>query len=378
MEIEALKKGIADCIKAIESGKKAIDGRYYQSFDSKFLSYLKGLIEEHPEECPTAALGVRSNKQRIILYPPTIDWSWMFQRPQQILSQFAKHGWKVIYVNKTQKKGMPPVTVLPNVEVHHDWDLVKRTFIEVDVLWVTWAYHHDVPIKAKVTVYDCLDDFPDWDKYEHSMIKRSNIVFTTSQALFDKHSKCGKKVVMVRNACDPVYIGSRIYPLPIEFASVKRPIVGFIGALGSWVDAELLDKISRKFSLVIIGPKFGKEPPAHAKYLGVRNYTQLPNYYANIDIGIIPFTINRTSIAADPIKMYEYMAAGKPVVTTNIPECKAYPSVVLTSSNHDEFIANIEKALRIPNVSSVARQIALENTWESRFYTIQREIEELL
>jgi teichuronic acid biosynthesis glycosyltransferase TuaH len=367
---------VKQCADAIEWANRSADGKYHPVFDSAFLQKLKGaLVPSMSEELFDVRID---EKQRVIVYPPTIDWTWMFQRPQQILSQFAKDGWRVIYANKTQRKGAPPTKVMPNLEVWHDWELLKKTIKRVDVLWISWAFHHDANLDAKVVVYDCLDDFDVWDKYESQMLKRANIVFTTSEVLYKKHSGHHKRVIMVRNACDPNYIGSRVYPVPSELVGLKKPIIGFIGALGSWIDVPLLDKIATKYSLVIIGPKLGKEPPRRAKYLGTKNYSQLPCYYSNIDLGIIPFEINRVSLAANPIKMYEYMAAGKPVVATNIPECGLYPEVVFKSKGHEEFIGNINKAIGISNCSSTARSIALENSWGARYQVIKGEIEKLL
>jgi glycosyltransferase involved in cell wall biosynthesis len=314
--------------------------------------------------------------QKIIIYPPTLDWTFMFQRPQQIMRQFAQNGYRVIYCNATQRPGVPPSIVEPNIEVHHDWERVKRDYKRPDILWISWAKHYDIPIEAKVTIYDCLDDFPDWDKFEPAMLSRSNIVFTTSDILYNKQKNKHANVVICKNACDTLMIGSRNYPPPQDLVTLRKPIVGFIGAIGSWVDVDLLNRIAQSFNLVVIGPNFGKSAPPTAKYLGIEDYKQLPAYYANIDVGIIPFLINRVSVAANPIKMFEYLAAGKPVVATDLPECD-YPGVVYRSKNYVEFISNIHKAYQ-SNVSAEARQIAIQNTWECRFATIENEINKIL
>jgi teichuronic acid biosynthesis glycosyltransferase TuaH len=373
LNYKKMEEALNKCIKAIEWSHRSADGKYHPVFDEFFLKYLKEIAEE--TMVPTI-----NPDQKVVLYPPTIDWSWMFQRPQHILSQFAANGWKVLYANKTQKKGVPPTIVAPNIEVHHDWGQLLHSVskMQIDVLWISWAYHHNVKVNAKVVVYDCLDDFEEWDKYEKSILERSNIVFTSSQALFDKQKTKHPNVVMVRNACDPAAIGSRTYPIPNELIGLKRPIVGFVGALGQWVDDRLLEKIAQSYSLVIIGPKLGKNPPARARYLGMKNYTQLPCYYGNIDVGIIPFSINRVSVAANPVKMYEYLAAGKPVVTTDLPECHNHDGLVFPCKDISQFLQSIEKANSIPGIASKARAVALENTWEIRFRTIQEEINKLL
>ena len=154
------------------------------------------------------------------------------------------------------------------------------------------------------------------------------------------------------------------------------PVLGFVGAIGSWVDTNLLGKLAEHYTVIVVGPNFGKTAPPKTINFGMKDYHQLPRYYSVIDIGIVPFLLNKVSIAANPIKMYEYLAAGKPVVATDIPECRLYPEAVFPSKTFFEFCANIKKAQEVS--PETARKIALENTWEIRFKTIQREIEKLL
>lgn len=318
------------------------------------------------------------NTRMTILYPPTIDWHFMKQRPQQILTQFAKHGWRVLYANKTQIKGRPPTIVKPNLEIHHDWEALLRRRPRVDVLWISCAVHKDLDIQAAITVFDSLDDFDTWDPYEPEMLARSDIVFTSSEALYRKQSARHNNVVMLRNACDPEFIRPQKKAFqPLEFRkNVKRPVLGFVGAIGSWVDINLLGKLAEHYTVIVVGPNFGKTAPPKTINFGMKDYHQLPRYYSVIDIGIVPFLLNKVSIAANPIKMYEYLAAGKPVVATDIPECRLYPEAVFPSKTFFEFCANIKKAQEVS--PETARKIALENTWEIRFKTIQREIEKLL
>lgn len=141
-----------------------------------------------------------------------------------------------------------------------------------------------------------------------------------------------KPSIMVPNGCDikrfrlPNSIGK-----PPELYSHEGPVITYSGAWASWIDVKLVERIAETFNhalICVIGTEFGIKVPAHhpnLKYLGQKTYSQLPEYLINSTICIIPFLINSITIATNPIKMYEYLASGKPVVSTNLPEAKNVP-----------------------------------------------------
>jgi glycosyltransferase involved in cell wall biosynthesis len=263
-----------------------------------------------------------------------------------------------------------PDRVFPNIEIIKNWEAFLTEEREVDIFYATWAksVEHLDKVRCKCIIYDSLDDFPDWRKYEPSMIGSSDLVLTTSQVLFEKRKQEHPHVFLVRNGCCRSVIGTT-YNRPRELAGLKGPIVGFVGALGSWVDTELLEVIASQFTLVVIGPEFGKRAPRGSIYLGIKKYDELFSYYRYIDVGVIPFIDCDISRAANPIKMYEYLSAGKPVVSMNIPECNQYPGVVFNSETPDRFMSDLYKVVDM-NVYDEAIKIARENTWERRYDSI--------
>jgi glycosyltransferase involved in cell wall biosynthesis len=112
-------------------------------------------------------------------------------------------------------------------------------------------------------------------------------------------------------------------------------------------------------------------------WLGPRDYSQLPNYLRHFTVATIPFLINNITLATSPIKLFEYMAAGKPIVTSDLPECRKYPGV-LVARNPKEFIQHLERALTLTHDSGYIQQLyetARENTWEARVNQIIRALE---
>ncbi|HYH03542.1 MAG TPA: glycosyltransferase, partial [Bacillota bacterium] len=155
---------------------------------------------------------------------------------------------------------------------------------------------------------------------------------------------------------------------------------GFIGAIYEWLDFKLLESLARSnpgWSLVMIGPKqhglVVPETCPNIHWLGPRDYKVLPWYLNNIDVMLIPFLRNQTTEHANPIKLWEYLAAGKPVVTTDLPEIPVLNGITWVSENERSFIenctnalANVTNPLKQKELASRARTIARNNSWEER------------
>ena len=317
-----------------------------------------------------------------ILYPPTINWGFLFQRPQQLMSQFAKNGWQVYYANKTQRY-KEVEEVQPNLFIYHDFTVLLNKIKEVDVLYISSPkqYYLSDKIKSKLIIYDCIDKFPEWGEYEDLITEKADIIFTSSQYLYEEKKKVHKNVFLIRNACEYEHLQlNTCNEVPIELSRLKRPIVAMIGALGSWIDNEILLEVAKKYTTVLIGLEFGSKIPEGVINLGTKSYEKLPFYYNNIDLGIIPFDQSLTSRAANPIKMYEYLAAGKATVASDLPEMKVFPELIYNAKTADDFILKINKALNEDNEKLVEerKKIARQNTWALRFGKITSILGEFL
>jgi len=318
-------------------------------------------------------------KQKVVLYPPTLDFNFLFQRPQQICSQFARNGYKVIFCNNTQTS-KPPEEVAPNLFVYHNFkdvlNLIKYKQLKVDIFYYTWAksaeYLND--IKAKVNVYDSVDSFPDWYSYEDNAVANADIVLASSQFLYELRSKKHQNVHLIRNACPEEYIG-KAPSVPDEYKGIKKPIAIFAGAIGSWVNTRLIRKVAEKYTTVLVGKEFGKDCPSNVINLGTKTHEDLYNYYAFADVCLLPFdTSQEVTQAACAIKMFEHMAAGKITVATKWSETSIYPGSVFVSETDEEFLSNVDTAVSLSNNASYIQKslnYAKENTWEKRFQRIE-------
>ncbi|WP_440110364.1 glycosyltransferase family protein [Paenibacillus sp. QZ-Y1] len=323
-------------------------------------------------------------KPKTILYFPVLNWSFLKQRPQQILSQFARNGWTVYFCNNTQT-GDSTEEVEPNLFVVHNFENlmkdIKHGKIKIDVAYATWAKSAEYfdRVNAKINIYDSIDEFPDWAPFEEYAVNSADIVLTSSQRLFDIRSVMHDNVHLVRNAAPSEYI-DRESTRPVEYEDINGPIVAFVGALGSWTSTYLIKKVAEKYPTVFVGLEFGKQCPSNVINLGCKNHDELYDYYAHADVCLIPFN-TKTNItqSASPVKMYEHLAAGTITVATKWHETDLYPSAVLTADNDEEFLAKVDEAIvksKVEGFKEKAKLIASDNTWEVRFAQIEKAIEE--
>lgn len=327
-----------------------------------------------------------------IVYPPTIDFDWLVQRPQQLMKAFAALGIKVFYMNPgTRSVHEPGMTeILPNLFVFNGIDPLpyitgSTVFFFSCPAHITMApcYHPDF------IVFDYLDEtveeFAVWAEFKVPALTGADLVTASSASLVEDSLQYTPNTLLVPNGCDYEHFAPaarRNLPVPEDMQQIKPPIIGYFGAVASWLDFELLERIADRFNecnLVMIGPLYNvsrvpKRENIH--WLGIKPYACLPNYAQLFDAAIIPFRITEMTRSVNPVKMWEYLAAGLPVVTTALPEASGLKEVYF-SLNHEHFLANLSHALRSNNPSQKEQRMRLArmNTWKDRARRILEAIE---
>lgn len=298
----------------------------------------------------------------VIIYPPTIDWSWMKQRPQQLMESLSLNGLDVCYCNKSQSKTElysqinPHLTIIHNHRyfLTHQIPEFKKKGKKI-ILWVSWSKLHSFldAYRPDFIIYDYLDDFAAWKPYLRPMIEKADIIVTTSTLLREQINKeyPHKPHYFIPNGCDLPHFKTDVkMKKPQELISHKGPVITYSGAWAKWVDHELVYLIADTFKeaqVMIIGPEFGttvNKNISNLKYLGYKSYNELPAYLQHSTVCLIPFLLDDITVATNPIKMYEYLASGAPVVSTDIPEVRNVPSVFIGQS-HESFIEKIRLIL---------------------------------
>lgn len=240
----------------------------------------------------------------------------------------------------------------------------------------------------KCRIYQSRDDISESDyvakhgvKAERKALDRADIRFATSKELCKILSTNKIKVTHLPNAADISIFQKALNPLskPKELEGVNKKIIGYTGNFGLRIDYELLKKIVETFHdkiLLVVGPRgdkkytdinFDKYP--NIIFTGAKDINELPNYLHYIDCAIIPFKCNKLTASIYPLKLNEYLAAGKAVVSTHFSEdVGEFKEVVKLATDHDQFLQYINSALGETPEREVEKRIkvAENNTWASR------------
>jgi len=322
-----------------------------------------------------------------IVYPATIDYAWLYQRPQQLLKQLAALGYKVIYYNSESyiKQKSSIIELFPNFLLCKPDIPFKYLKIDEPIInWITYPLHISLigGYNEDLIVFDAIDEsseeFGDWAGYIDKISARSDVIFTTSKKLYNYHVQSHDNVHMCPNGADYNHFSraQRIFDeRPADLPQNHKPIVGYFGALASWLDWRLINYISRMnrdLNFVIIGPYYGDfkniVKRENIYYLGRKDYTRLPAYLQYFDVCILPFRITPMTEACNPVKMYEYLSAGKPVVSTSLPEVSGIKEIY-TGNNQKEFNQKIKQALSERfDLNKINERIkfARKNSWKQR------------
>ncbi|MGE5455570.1 MAG: glycosyltransferase [Ignavibacteriales bacterium] len=344
--------------------------------------------------------------ETIVIFENNFGWNGiMKQRPQQIASNFDDnilfiyHSNRDKYDNKYQYKEIKDNLILINMDIYRNKILkYLRKFSDKFLMIYSTNYISEKTIniyknhKFKL-IYEYVDDIDEklcgkkttqklFENFNNIVMNNRNYIICTANKLYNNvlNSNKNARVKLITNGCDYEHFKKKEYKIPNEIAKIKnsnKPIIGYYGALASWFDYDLIKKMSdtNKYEIVLIGLKYDDSLEEsdilnleNVYYLGKKDYDELPIYSSYFDVCIIPFIINEITLSTSPVKLFEYMASEKPIVTTNLPECHKYKSILI-SKDHQEFIENLDKAIGLAkdkNYIELLRKDALNNTWSSK------------
>ena len=250
-------------------------------------------------------------------------------------------------------------------------------------------------IGEEFLVYYCVDDYTAFTgasrglkEIEEQLFRQADLVVVSAEKLFDDKKQFNKNTRVIRHGVDFNHFRKALDDetrIPEEIADLPRPIIGFHGLLADWIDYDLIVKIAAHFkngSVVLIGKttvdaekvigKVQNLPNVHL--LGRKPYSDLPNYCKGFDVALNPFAISDLTLAANPLKVREYLAAGLEVVSTAIPEVEIM-NICRIGRSHDEFISEIENALHHPRPKLEISEAVRAESWEARVDELREIIE---
>jgi glycosyltransferase involved in cell wall biosynthesis len=248
-------------------------------------------------------------------------------------------------------------------------------------------------LPRSATVYHCADEyaavrgFPSTlPEVEADLSRQADLVIATSQSLCERLHRLNPNTHWIPNGADVAHFAQVVEPAK-DLGALKRPIVGFIGGLSEWVDMDLMAVAARerpRWTFALVGP-IGIDTAvvrslSNVRLLGPRPYASLPSYLAAMDVAVIPFKRNTLTYHADPIKTYEYLAAGLPVVATDLPALRRLGDLVHLAASPAEFVAQLDAAVAEGrDARRTERQAeAAKHSWSSRFDTVDRLLRDTL
>jgi glycosyltransferase involved in cell wall biosynthesis len=338
-------------------------------------------------------LGRIAKKRGAVIFLPSVGWGiHLFQRPHHLARVLARLGWVSIF----DSSNAPYDRVDGFKEIEPDLFLFSGDSallhdVPSPVLWAfPYNYHlaDSYPPGARV-LYDWIDDL-DVFPQERALLERNHaralaeaaVVASVARKLHEVAVAARPDAVYLPNGVEyERFAGSAAPPRDEDlgrFLTPGAPVVGYYGALAEWFDYPLLDAVAARrpdWRFVLIGPQYDESLPGqpllerhNVRWFGPRDYVTLPGYLSLFDVATIPFRINAITLATSPLKLFEYFAGGKPVVTTPMPECEAF-SEVLIAHNADDFLRQLERSRergRDPAFRARLREIGRANSWESR------------
>jgi hypothetical protein len=362
-----------------------------------------------------------------IIYFSPIDWDFIYQRPQHLAERLSASN-IFIYVQpfglrnlsyldipriykrvrslfKTQNPKkylyiknpffiplhMPLVSKLNSFLLKYQ---IQSLVDSNTIIWVAYPspfiallLNH---LKYGALVYEMMDDYshfhPLFEKEikhtEQWFIKKASLIITTSDALFEKAKliKRDGRISIIRNGVDYNFFTHTQKPFPKEFQGMNK-IVGYIGSIEKWIDFDLIDFLSKNLldvNFIFIGPKKIKKVPLRKNifYFGSIDYKKIPVYCYHFNVCLIPFLQNDFSNFINPVKLYEYFALGKPIVSYYMKELESYKEVIYLAENKESFLTQIEKALNEKDEEIIRKrkEIARINDWTNIVNKVNEEL----
>ena len=413
---EVLKEdGLIEVIKRV---LRYIKRRIKDKLDNNALTYRKNYEEAN---AIFHKILKKEKFKAVVVFDSRVGWNIpLFQRSQHMANELTDDGY--LYFYRTSEQFDPHVKTVEKLKdrlylvnmanfalQNAMFDLLKEykghKFLS---LYSTDVYLDEQYIKEKYIdngfkiIYEYIDELSDeisghlpdfvYDRHKNIIEDKSNIAVGSADKLIEEIEEIrGKEnVAMITNGVQYdhwQYRGDEVPEKLKDIVSKGNPIIGYFGALAKWFDYELLKKVAKErpnYEIVLIGFLYDNsfkdskiDELENVHYLGIVDYKELNQYSQYFTISTIPFLLNDITESTSPVKLFEYMAMGHPIVTTDMRECRKYKSVLIGKS-HEDFIEKLDFALTLDKKDeyyNYLKEEALANTWREKAAILDRLIE---
>lgn len=380
----------------------------------------------------TRVSGLYNVSDYSIIVHSHLKWDWVWQRPQQFISRFS-HKHSVLFVEAPeacadaaatqvqlrQVDGFPNVHVLKIAVPASRWndlhwiDQERRRAVETQLRGplghkfssiIQWFYD-PMAVTAfagrfneQLIVYDCMDELSLFRGAAAGLVHREGELLSAADIVFAGGPKIWRAKRKLNPNCfchgcgvDAGHFGRARDPnlaVAKELTDLPRPVFGYIGVVDERIDYDLLANLadSTKGSIAMVGPSTkidSKDLPRrhNLRWIGGRQYPDLPSYAKAFDVCIMPFAMNEATRFINPTKALEYMATGRPIVSTPIEDVVAqFKKVITIADGAAAFAEACERAASHPESSRIENGLVLaaRNSWDSIVARLEQQIAEAL
>ncbi|HET7588353.1 MAG TPA: glycosyltransferase [Gammaproteobacteria bacterium] len=343
----------------------------------------------------------------------TVDWAFRYrQRPQHLAVELANSGAIAIYVNppNSSERERGPREIQPRLYVVSGASTLLKTLRPSKVMILSTDNSIDNSdidqwlARGHELIYDYIDEVSEqisrrsvsrqrWELHRRLLGgSDARVVVSATDLQADAESNGCSSLVLIENGVDVAHfqeaelVQTKLSARFVDLIQRGNPIVGYYGALAAWLDYDLILECAAarpQYEFVLIGPDYDESVPDAMKtqpnvhILPPVDYSQIAGYGARFNVALIPFLVNSLTEAVSPIKLFEYLALGKPVVSTAITESRKYDCVYV--SGRDGFCSAIDQAVATENDAAsvrARRATADANTWRARVDVLRHFVEE--
>jgi len=356
-----------------------------------------------------------------------LRWNFVYQRPQHLLSRFMRN-FKVHYVEEPMFDSTSDfleitrpadnlLVIVPHLReglgeeesIARQKELLANYFIDNEITHYFFWYYTPMAMAISdqfnpaLIVYDCMDELAAFKfapqslkDREKELFRRADLVFTGGYSLYEAKKNRHSDVHPFPSSIDTEhFFKARLYSIdPHDQQSIPHPRIGYFGVIDERMDLTLIEGIARRkpeWHIVMVGPVAKISPDTLPKlpnihYLGMKSYNELPSYISGWDIAMLPFAHNESTRYISPTKTPEYLAAGKPVISTPIIDVlRQYGrnGLVNIAGTPEEFVRvasleleNTDRDEWLQHVNEFLSHNSWDKTWQRMMYLVTRKLNE--
>lgn len=356
-----------------------------------------------------------------------LRWNFVFQRPQHLLTRFMRN-YKVYFIEEpifdattdyleTSRPEQNLCVVVPHLRegmqeeesIARQKEMLAKFFIDNEIAHYFFWYYTPMALpisdhfNPSLVVYDCMDELAAFKfapqslkDREKELFRKADLVFTGGYSLYEAKKNWHPDVHPFPSSIDVKHFGkARLYNVdPADQEAIPHPRIGYFGVIDERVDLHLIEGVALRkpeWHIVMVGPVVKISPDSLPKlpnihYLGMKSYDELPSYISGWDIAMLPFAHNESTRYISPTKTPEYLAAGKPVISTPIIDVlRQYGrnGLVNIAGTPEEFVRvasleleNADREEWLEKVDELLSHDSWDKTWQRMMYLVTRKLNE--